>query len=145
MTTNRSSTRPLPVPDTVNGPYWRAAREHRFVLMRCTDCQKYVHPPRPTCPRCQSAAIAATTASGRGTVYSFGVMHRGGNPGFEDDLPYAVLVVELAEEPLLFAIGNVVDCPLEAIEIGMPVEVVFEDLTDEISLPQWRPSVQVPA
>lgn len=132
--------RPLPVKDEVNAPYWDGAKEHRLVLLRCADCQKYVHPPRPTCPRCQSERVVPAEASGKGTVYSFSIMRRGGNPGFDDRVPFAVAVIELAEEPKLLAIGNILDCPIGQIAIGMPVEVTYEDLTPEVTLPQWRPA-----
>jgi hypothetical protein len=67
-------------------------------------------------------------------------MRSSGNPGFEDRLPYAVLVVELAEEAGLFTVGNLLDCPLDDIDIGMRLEVAWEELTDDITLPQWRRS-----
>lgn len=132
--------RPLPYIDQVNAPYWAAAREHRLVLLRCSDCQKYIHPPRPTCPRCQSEHVAPVEASGKGSVYSFSVMRRGGNPGFDQKIPFAVAAIELAEEPMLLTIGNILDCPVERVEIGMTVEVVYEELTSEVTLPQWRPA-----
>ena len=77
--------------------------------------------------------------SGRGTVYSYSVMHNPGNPGFDDDLPYAVVVVELAEQAGLITVGNLRECAPDQIRIGMPIEVVFEAVTDEVTLPQWRP------
>jgi len=131
------TTRPRPILDAVNAAYWEAAREHRFVLIRCDACGKYVHPPRPACPRCQSESLVPTEVSGNGTVYSFGVMHRGGNPGFDEKVPFAVVVVELDEEERLLTVGNMPDCPVDDIEIGMRVTVTFEDLDDEITLPQW--------
>ncbi len=129
----------LPEIDEVNRFYWEAAREHRLMLLRCPECSTWVHPPRPTCPRCQSERLDPTPASGRGEVYTWSVMRSRGNPGFDHKIPYAVVVVELAEQPKLFTVGNI-DCPLEEIEIGLPVEVTFETVTDEITLPQWRPA-----
>ena len=64
-------------------------------------------------------------------------MRTPGNPGFDHKLPYAVVVVEMDDQPGLLAIGNV-DCPIEAIRLGLPVEVTYEDLTEAITLPQWR-------
>lgn len=134
-----TAARPLPVIDEVNAPYWEGARQHRLVLLRCQDCQKYIHPPRPACPRCQSERVAPGEVSGKGAVYSFSIMRRGGNPGFEEKVPFAVVVVELAEEPGLITIGNMPGTPLEEIAIGMPVEVTFEEVSAEVTLPQWRP------
>jgi uncharacterized OB-fold protein len=131
--------RPLPVLDERSRHYWEGAREGKLVLLRCAACATYVHPPtRSACPACRSEELQPTEASGRGTVYSWSVMHSGGNPGFEDRLPYAVLVVELAEQPGLLTIGNLVDGSPAVLSIGAPVEVCFEEIDDEVTLPQWR-------
>ncbi|HEX5586781.1 MAG TPA: Zn-ribbon domain-containing OB-fold protein [Acidimicrobiia bacterium] len=132
--------RPLPLIDDTNRHYWEAAREHRLVMLRCAACGTWVHPPRGACRVCRSDRLEPEELSGRGHVYSWSVMNSPGNPGFEDRIPYAVLVVELEEQQGLFTIGNVVDCPLDEIEIGMPLEVTWEDVTDEITLPQWQPA-----
>ena len=135
-----SYTKPLPVPDEFSSDYWEGAREHRLVLKRCADCAFYIHPPRPTCPRCQSERVEPAEVSGKGAVYSFSIMYNRGNPGFDDDeLPYAVVTVELAEQPGLITVGNLLDCPPSDTTIGMPVEVTFQEATPEITLPQWRP------
>jgi uncharacterized protein len=137
--------RPMPVIDDSNRHYWEAAREHRLVILRCRACGTWVHPPRGACTTCRSDELAPEQLSGHGHLYSWSVMHSPGNPGFEDRIPYAVLVVELDEQRGLFTIGNIVDCPLDAIEMGMPLEVTWEDLTDEITLPQWRRAVEAGA
>lgn len=130
--------RPLPVLDELNRQYWEGAREGRLVLLRCPRCQTYVHPPRPGCTSCRHRPLEPSEVSGRGTVYSWSVMHSPGNPGFEDKLPFAVLVVELVEQPRLITIGNLVDADPEELSIGAEVEVCFERVTDEVTLPQWR-------
>jgi uncharacterized OB-fold protein len=132
--------RPRPVIDDVNRHYWAGAREHRLVGQRCAECRTWVHPPRAMCPGCRSAQLRPEELSGRGRVYSWSVMHSGGNPGFEDKRPYAVLVVELEEQPGLFTIGNLFDAEPDELEIGLPLEVTWEDIDDEITLPQWRPA-----
>lgn len=132
--------RPLPVVDDSNRYYWEGAREHRLMLLRCADCRTWIHPPRDRCPACRSIALAPEQASGRGRVYSWSVMHSGGNPGFEDKIPYAVLVVELDDQKGLFTIGNLFDAEPEELSIGMALEVTWEQLNDEITLPQWRPA-----
>ena len=131
--------RPLPVVDDSNRYYWEGAKEHRLVLLRCAECRTYVHPPKPLCPSCRSLRLEPEQVSGRGSVYSWSVMHSPGNPGFEDRLPYVVLVVELDEQRGLFTIGNVFDCDVEDLEIGLPLEVTWEEVSDAITLPQWRP------
>lgn len=132
--------RPLPVVDQFSQAYWEGAKQRRLVITRCGACRFYAHPPRPGCPRCQSEAMAGEAVSGRGTVYSYSVMHNRGNPGFDEDLPYAVVIVELEEQPGLITVGNLRGCAPGEIRIGMAVEVIFEDATAEITLPQWRPA-----
>lgn len=75
--------------------------------------------------------------SGRGTVYSFYVAHRPAHPAFRDRVPYVVALVDLEEGPRMMT--NIVDCPPEDVHIGMPVEVVFRDVTEDITLPCFRP------
>jgi uncharacterized protein len=130
--------RPLPVIDDTNRHYWEGARQHRLVMQRCAACRTWAHPPRGTCLSCLSDRLIPEELSGKGRVYSWSVMHSGGNPGFEDHIPYVVLVVELDEQKGLFTIGNIVDYAAEDIEIGLPLEVTWEDINDEVTLPQWR-------
>lgn len=129
----------LPVISDLSRPYWDGARAQRLVLQRCPECRDWVHPPRPMCPKCQSETMAYEEASGRGKVYTWSVMYTKGNPGFDAKIPYATVTIELDEQPHLFVIGNI-DCPRDQIEIGLPVEVWYERVTDEITLPQWRPA-----
>jgi uncharacterized OB-fold protein len=90
------------------------------------------------CPQCGSLDYTWELASGRGVVHTFTVVHRPTLPAFEDHLPYNVIAVRLDEG--VFMISNLVDCPLDQIRIGMPVEVTFHPLTDEIALPKFRPA-----
>jgi uncharacterized protein len=131
--------RPLPVRDESNRYYWDGAREGRLVLLRCAGCGLFIHPPtKVMCPSCRGEELTPTEVSGRGRVYSWSVMHSGGNPGFEDRIPYAVLVVELAEQPGLITIGNLVGAAPDDLAIGKAVEVTFEKVSDEVTLPQWK-------
>src|SRR4030095_6497177 len=130
--------RPLPVIEPQSREYWEGAHQHRLVIQRCEECMTWVHPPRFTCPRCQSEALDGQEVSGKGTIYSFSIMHMPAGPGFDDGTPYVVAVVELAEQPGLITIGNVIDSDVNEVHSGMAVTVAFEDVTDEISLPQWR-------
>lgn len=76
--------------------------------------------------------------SGRGEVFSFYIMHQVYHPGFADAVPYAVVLVKLDEGPKM--ISNLVGVASHEIRIGMRVEVVFEDVNDEITLPKFRPA-----
>ncbi len=117
--------------------YWEACRRHELVLQRCRACGTTRHYPRALCPHCLSADTEWLRASGRATVYSFTIMHQNQAPGFRDRLPYVLALVELDEG--IRMLTNVVECPVESVRIGMPVEVVFEDLSDEVALPRFRP------
>jgi uncharacterized OB-fold protein len=132
--------KPLPVPNVFTQAYWDGARRRQLVIMRCPACSHYVHPPLSTCPRCGSEEMRPTPVSGRGVIYSYSIMGQIGNPGFEQELPYAVVIVELAEQKGLFTVSNLLDCPIGRVAIGMPVEVTFQDVTPEVTLPQFRPA-----
>lgn len=129
---------PLPVPDDDTRPFWEACRRHELAMQRCARCGRFRFTPRRMCPACQSVDCEWVPVSGRGTVYSRVVCHPPVLPAFAERAPYAVVLVELEEDPALRLLGNVLDCPPEQVEIGMPVRVEFQDLTDEITLPQWR-------
>lgn len=131
---------PLPVPDEVSAPFWEACRRRELVMQRCTGCRRFHYPPRIMCPGCQSTDFEWAPVSGRGTIYSFVVCHPPVLPAFAARAPYAVVLVELADDPGLRMVGNLLGCPPDAIEIGMPVEATFQDVSDELALPQWRPA-----
>ena len=132
------SERPLPAPDDATEPYWQGCREHELRMQRCKPCGHLRFPPRPMCPRCQSFDCAWVPVSGRGTVYSWVACHPPLLPAFQERAPLVVLLVELAESPDLRIVGNLLDDDGQELEIGMPVEVVFEELTPDVTLPQWR-------
>ena len=135
----RAYRKPVPVPDDLSRPFWDGARRHELVVLRCAACGCYVHHPRPSCPRCAGGELRPTRVSGRGTLYSFTVSHYVGAPGFEDEVPYVIVIVELEEQVGLRIVGNLRDCPRDAVRVGMPLEVLWEDVTPEITLPQFRP------
>ncbi len=128
-------TRPLPVPDGDTKPYWDAAKEHRLVIQRCQDCQHAIFYPRSICPQCMSDRVAWIGATGKGTVYSYTVVHRA-PAQFADDAPYVVALIDLAEGVRMMS--NVVGSPPSSVRIGAAVEVVFDDVTSDISLPKFR-------
>lgn len=131
--------RPLPAPDDATQPYWDAARRGVLEMQHCADCGHRRFPPRPMCPKCQSLESGFAPVSGRGRVYSFVVCHPPLLPAFADRAPLAVVLVELSDDPSLRIVGNLEGCGAGAIEIGMPVEVCFERVTPDVTLPQWRP------
>ena len=131
--------RPRPLPNEANAFYWDAAREHRLVLQRCDSCHLFQYPPDVVCVHCQSLAMTPTEVSGGGVLYSFATVGRAFHPGFVDQLPYVVGLVELDEQPGLRMLTNIVDASSSELSVGMAVEVTFED-RETVTLPQFRPS-----
>ena len=134
-----SSDRPPPVADIDSAGYWEGARAHELRLQRCDDCKCWNHFPSPACPGCGSRRLRWTLTGGRGTVDTFVVMHHAVVSVFEGRVPYAVAWIELDEQSGLRVLSDIVDCPPSDVEIGMRVEVLFEDI-GEISLPHFRPA-----
>jgi uncharacterized protein len=134
--------RALPQPTPETQFFWDGTKANKLLLQKCSECSKVYFPPRPFCPACASRDVSVLEASGKGVLWSYVIHHRP-VPGFTP--PYAIAVVKLAEGPTMMT--NIVDCPQtpEALQLDMPVEVVFAPQTDSITLPLFRPSSQQPA
>ena len=128
-------TIPLPRPTALSRPHWDGCREGVLRVQRCRDCGQLVFIPQPLCTRCQSDALDWTESSGRGVVYSYSVVHRPPRPAFE--VPYVVAIVELEEG--WHMLTNLVECRPEDVRVGLLVEVAFRRISDEITLPYFRP------
>jgi uncharacterized OB-fold protein len=130
--------KPIPAITEEMRPFFEAAKRHALVVQRCTACGTHRFPAREICSNCLSRAAQWVEVSGAGQVFSYNVMHQVYHPGFAGEVPYAVVVVKLAEGAKLNS--NLVGVPPHAIRIGMPVKVVFEDITDEVTLPKFAPA-----
>jgi uncharacterized OB-fold protein len=131
------ASRALPEPTPETQHFWDGTRAGELRLQRCQSCALVYFPPRPFCPACSSRGVEVFRASGRARLYSYVISHRPA-PGFEP--PYAIAVVELEEGPRMMS--NLVEVPQtpEALVLDMPLEVVFESISDDISLPLFRPA-----
>lgn len=136
MTTPRS--KPLPEPTPESAPFWEGCQQHELRIQFCTDCQKHFFFPRLFCPTCLGDAVEWRTVSGKGTLHTYVISARPA-PGFENETPYAIAIVKLDEGPHLMT--NIVNTAItpENLPAGMPVEVVFEDMNEKISLPKFQP------
>jgi uncharacterized OB-fold protein len=130
----------LPLIDSESEPFWRAACEGRFLIMHCRACDGPYFYPRRYCPRCWSDETEWREASGRGTVYTYSIVRQNPAPPFSDWCPYAVVLVDLEEGVRVMANWDRT-IELDRLVVGAPVRVVFEKITDEISLPRVRPIV----
>jgi uncharacterized protein len=130
-----TSTIIVPEVTDLTRPYWDGARVHELRLQWCDECAHVWHPPLPRCPLCGATAVSWRASSGRGVVHSVTVTHQAAHSAFATRVPYAVVLVRLDEGPLV--IGNVVDVPPSSITIGQPIRVVFEEIAEGVTLPQF--------
>ncbi len=131
------ASRPLPVPTPETQHFWDGTRDQQLLLQRCDDCSHVYFPPRPFCPKCSARAVSTFVASGKATLASY-VINERPHPAWDE--PYAIALVELAEGVRMMT--NIVDCPQtpEALQLDMALEVTWEELNDEITLPLFRPA-----
>ena len=128
-------TKPLPNIDPLNKPFWENARAGKLVVQTCRSCHDRHYPPSPVCPKCLSADQEWTPVSGRGTLESWVDFHRAYWDSFKEDLPYRVCLVRLEEGPLF--ISNLVGDASTA-KLGAKVQVVFEAVTEAVTLPKFK-------
>ena len=136
MTVPRGKPLPQPTPETA--PFWDGCKAHELRLQHCSTCQKYIFYPRLFCPTCLGDALEWRRVSGKGTLLTY-VLSARPAPGFENELPYAIAIVQLAEGPhLMTNIVNIAITP-QNLPVGLPVEVVFDDVNESISIPRFQP------
>lgn len=129
---------PAPTANALTRPFFEAAREHRLVVQRCRDCGAHRHPPRPMCPACGSFEREWDEVSGAGTLFTWSVVHQPFHPALRAFVPYVVAVVELAGTGGTRMASNLVEAPVDELRAGLPVEVVWEDMGPELTLPRFR-------
>jgi uncharacterized OB-fold protein len=149
--------KPLPKADELTQPYWEHARQHELWIERCRACDEYRHPPLPlanpnvsgvqdalpppprTCRHCGVTDYVWSKLSGKGVVYSYIIDYQRLVPGFPEPYVVAQVVPVEAQRDTVRITANVIGCALEDVYIGMPVEVTFQDVTVEVTLPQFQP------
>ena len=133
-----SAAKPIPVQTLETRPYWEGCKAHELRIQRCTACGHHQFFPRMYCTQCMSDRVEWVKASGRAKVLSYTIVHRPVSPAFAADVPYVVALVTLDEGPTMMT--NIVGWVPESLVIGMPVTVAFEDWTEAISIPKFRPA-----
>lgn len=132
-----SPSKPLPRITPLDAEYWEATTRGVLLVQRCSKCERWHWPAATRCPGCGADSLVWEPASGRATVHTYTVVRAAGHPAFAAEVPYNVSVVELDEGPLM--ITNVVGVPCDELEVGLPVEVTFEPVNPEMSIPRFRP------
>jgi uncharacterized protein len=130
---------PVPQPDAVSQFFWDGVARHELLVQRCRACGRFQHHPQIICQACLSDDLAPERVSGRATLYSWTIAHQPFHPFYAGRTPYTIATVELVEQPRLMFLTQVVDCPESELRIDLPLEVVFEELAPELTLPFFRP------
>lgn len=126
---------PKPAVSEDTEPFWRLLNEKKKLhLQRCKHCKRFMHPPRPMCYHCQTFEMEWVPSTGNGVIYSYIVYQRPTYPAFE--VPYECILVELGEGVRI--VSNMVDCEPDEIYIGMPVEVVIDQVFNDVALPKFK-------
>jgi uncharacterized OB-fold protein len=125
-------------PDVHTRPFWEACRRHELCFQRCSACGRFRHPPLPGCPHCGSTAVEWTRVAGRGRVFSYTIVHHPAVPELADRVPYNVVAVEFDDAPGVRLISNVLDAAIEEIRVGMPVELVWDEMSPGVPLARFR-------
>jgi uncharacterized OB-fold protein len=128
----------LPSPDARSAPFFEAARAGELRLQRCNGCATWLYPVRARCPECGGTDIGWAPASGRGRLYSHGLLRRAYHPRHRDRLPIVLAVVDLEEGVRISS--NLIDVAPEDVRAGMRVQVAFEELPGGAAVPVFRPA-----
>jgi uncharacterized OB-fold protein len=135
---SQAVSKPTPIPDEISAPFFDGAREGRLMLQHCGACNQWSFPVRERCPHCFAAELEWRQASGRGSLYTFTIMHQVMNPAFAPSVPYNVAQIDLVEGVRMTS--NIVGIGNDALRIGMPVEVVFEAADGDVRIPKFQPA-----
>lgn len=133
--------KPIPVPDEETAPFWAAARRHELVFQRCDHCGNYAHPPVRFCCHCHNLAEPSfdfAPISPRGKVLNWTVMCDAMVQGFADEVPWVHVLVSFDDQPNLNFAATLVDGVCDNLKLGAPVEVIFRDVTNGVTLPLFR-------
>lgn len=136
MSKYRVNPQPVPRPTPITQPFWDATKEHRLMLQRCANGHVFYY-ARTHCPECLSNDLEWAEASGRGTLYSYTVARRPQSPEFAEDVPYIIAAITLEEGPRITSL--LVEADPDNVAIDGAVEVAWDDVSDDVSMPYFRP------
>ncbi len=138
MTTPYAKPLPEPMNERLSRPFWDAAKRHELALPRCKTCSNIFFYPRERCPNCFSDNLDWTRVSGLGRLYSFTIVYQSAHPAFQPDTPLIYAIVRLNEGPKIPT--ALVECEIDDALIDMPVEAVFDDVSEDYTLVKFKPA-----
>jgi uncharacterized OB-fold protein len=131
--------KPLPRITDDNRQYWEYCKNHELRMQKCFQCAYIRFPCSILCPKCHSMEAQWVKLSGKGVIYSYVIYRRAYHPAYQNDIPYVVAIIQLIEGPRMES--NIIDCKMERLKIDLPVEVIFEDVTEKVALPKFKPVI----
>src|SRR2546428_238124 len=129
---------PAALPCAGTNPFGDAARRGVLAWQRCQACKRFQHPPYATCVNCMATDLAFEPVTGKGAIYAYTIMYHAGDRRFAAAIPYASIIVELDDAPGALLAANLLGAPYTEAKVGRRVEVIFEPLNDDVTLPQFR-------
>ncbi|MSQ61099.1 MAG: Zn-ribbon domain-containing OB-fold protein [Dehalococcoidia bacterium] len=135
MTIEAKPQLPVPHPTPISQPFWDACLRHELTVQKCTSCGKLIFIPQDFCRYCFTETLEWVPSSGTGKVYSYTTVWRPQTPSFE--VPYVVAIIDIDGGYQM--LSNVINVPPDQVKVGMAVEVVWDDVTDTITLPKFQP------
>lgn len=135
--TEKKSSIPAPVTEPWTEEFWKAAKQHKFLVQHCNDCNINIFYPRKFCPECWGSNLSWIESKGKGKLYTFTITMYGVEPRFAPDLPYVLALVDLDEG--IRVMTRIVNCDHDQLQCDMPVEIVWQDINEEFNLYYFQP------
>ena len=130
--------KPIPHPTGDTQPFWDFCKKHELRFQKCSSCGTFRHYPRPLCAECGSLDFEWVAVGPKGSVHSWVTAHRAFHPAFADEVPLPIVIIDVDEAPGVRMMGNFNDgTGADEVKMGMPVKIVFEDITEEYTLPKF--------
>lgn len=130
---------PVPIIDEDTREFWEACRQHRLVVQQCDTCGNFRFAPAPICFSCHSSTFSWIESEAIGEVYTWIITHRPVHPATRDAVPYNSAVIKLLDCGGALITSNLIDIDDKDIEAGMKVSLVWDDISNDFSLPRFRP------
>jgi uncharacterized OB-fold protein len=129
--------KPLPTISGETKPFWDSCRKGELIIQQCSNCNEYQYYPRGICSNCWTNDVKWIHSTGKGKVWTYTITYQNRTPGFAEDVPYVLALVELEEGVKMFT--NIIACDPKEVRIGMEVEVTFVKANNFITIPYFQP------